>query len=90
MTKTLTVRDYVYRKLAFLKREDESFGDLMERLLFEPSQTFKAMRGNRVIAKGENLYDLAKKLKKMKVDPRLIRIISSKKLAPIVSWASWA
>lgn len=49
-----------------------------------PSRSFKAMKGNRVIAEGENLDNLATKLKEMKVDPRSARIISSEKLAPIV------
>ena len=31
--KTLTVRDEVYEKLSKLKREGESFSDLLERLL---------------------------------------------------------
>ena len=48
------------------------------------SKTFKAMKGNRVIAEGENLNDLAAKLKEKKIDPRSMRMVSSEKLAPIV------
>jgi predicted CopG family antitoxin len=32
MVKTITVRDEVYRKLMVMKREDESFSDLFDRL----------------------------------------------------------
>jgi predicted CopG family antitoxin len=32
MVKTITIKDEVYRKLSELKREDESFSDLFERL----------------------------------------------------------
>lgn len=32
MVKTITIRDEVYNKLAELKRENESFSDLFERL----------------------------------------------------------
>src|SRR5271169_5846604 len=49
-----------------------------------PSQTFIAKIGDRIIAEGENLDDLGKQLRKIDVDPRSIRITSSKKLAPIV------
>lgn len=33
MVKTITIRDEVYRKLLSIKREDESFSDLLERLV---------------------------------------------------------
>lgn len=33
MTKTITIRDEVYKKLLAVKREDESFSKLFERLL---------------------------------------------------------
>jgi len=32
MVKTVTIRDDVYRRLAALKRSEESFGELFERL----------------------------------------------------------
>ncbi|MHB8567734.1 MAG: ribbon-helix-helix domain-containing protein [Nitrososphaerales archaeon] len=44
-------------------------------------QSFKAMKGDRVIAEGESLDELATRLEKMNVNPRSVRIISSKKLA---------
>jgi len=33
LTKTITIRDEVYKKLLAVKREDESFSKLFERLL---------------------------------------------------------
>jgi len=48
------------------------------------SQMFRAMKGGRLIAEADNLDNLAVELEKAKVDPRSVRILSSKKLAPIV------
>jgi len=47
LTKTLTVRDEVYRKLLKVKREGESFSDLFERLVegASPLETLKKLRG---------------------------------------------
>lgn len=39
MTKTLTIRDEVYRKLLAVKRKDESFSQLFERLVESTSAT---------------------------------------------------
>jgi len=33
LVKTITIRDEVYRKLLSIKREDESFSELLERLV---------------------------------------------------------
>ncbi|MFI5421272.1 MAG: ribbon-helix-helix domain-containing protein [Nitrososphaerales archaeon] len=49
----------------------------------QSSEIFEAVKGDRVIADADALDNLASKLKKMNVDPRSVRIISSKKLAPI-------
>jgi hypothetical protein len=49
----------------------------------QSSEIFKAVKEDRVIADADALDNLASKLKKMNVDPRSVRIISSKKLAPI-------
>jgi hypothetical protein len=49
-----------------------------------PSRSFYAKRGDRVIAEAEGPDKLAAKLRKMNIDPRSVRISSSKKLAPIV------
>jgi predicted CopG family antitoxin len=47
MTKTLTIRDEVYEKLLTIKREDESFSELFDRLADGPSplETLKGLRG---------------------------------------------
>ncbi len=47
-------------------------------------QTFKALKGNRTIAESSDLDGLAKKLEEMKINPRSVRIVSSRKLAPVV------
>ncbi|MFI5420054.1 MAG: antitoxin VapB family protein [Nitrososphaerales archaeon] len=47
MTKTLGIRDEVYRKLTAVKEENESFSDLFERLLDcqSPQELLKNLRG---------------------------------------------
>ena len=47
MTKTITIRDEVYNKLLAVKREDESFSELFERLAegSNPLDTLKKLRG---------------------------------------------
>lgn len=47
MTKTITIRDEVYRKLLKIKRENESFSELFERLTegVNPFETLKGLRG---------------------------------------------
>jgi predicted CopG family antitoxin len=47
MTKTVTIRDEVYRKLLKVKREGESFSDLFERLIegASPLETLRKLRG---------------------------------------------
>ena len=43
-------------------------------------QTFRAMKGGRVIAESENLSTLAMRLREMKIDPRSVIIVSSRKI----------
>ncbi len=47
MTKTITIRDEVYKKLLRIKREGESFSDLFERLVesTDSIETLKRLRG---------------------------------------------
>jgi len=47
LTKTITIRDEVYRKLLKVKREGESFSDLFERLIEggSPLEILKKLRG---------------------------------------------
>lgn len=47
MTKTLTIRDDVYARLLSIKREDESFSDLIARLIEEDeSSLLDRLRGS--------------------------------------------
>ena len=48
MTKTLTIRDEVYKKLAAVKRKDESFSELFERLVQGTNsiEVIKRLRGS--------------------------------------------
>jgi predicted CopG family antitoxin len=47
MTKTITIRDEVYNKLLAVKRKDESFSELFERLAegSNPLDALKKLRG---------------------------------------------
>ncbi|MBI2936667.1 MAG: antitoxin VapB family protein [Thaumarchaeota archaeon] len=47
MTKTITIRDEVYRKLLAVKGSEESFSELFERLVEggNPVETLKRLRG---------------------------------------------
>jgi len=43
LTKTLTIRDEVYNKLASIKKKDESFSELFERLV-QGSDSLEALK----------------------------------------------
>ncbi|MGC8849907.1 MAG: antitoxin VapB family protein [Candidatus Bathyarchaeia archaeon] len=45
--KTITIRDEVYRRLLKVKRNDESFSELFERLMdnADPIETLRRLRG---------------------------------------------
>lgn len=47
LTKTISIRDEVYRKLLKVKRDGESFSELFERLVegVSPLETLKRLRG---------------------------------------------
>ena len=55
MVKTITIRDEVYQKLVSVKRKDESFSELFERLAEcnSPQETLKKFRGTIEFAEGE-------------------------------------
>jgi len=48
LTKTITIRDEVYRKLLTVKGKDESFSELFERLVeaVNPIETLAKLRGS--------------------------------------------
>ena len=48
LVKTITIRDEVYRKLLAVKHEDESFSELLERLLgnVNPLDLLSKLRGS--------------------------------------------
>jgi len=47
MVKTITIRDEVYRKLLTIKRKEESFSELFDRLVecTSPAEMLKNLRG---------------------------------------------
>jgi len=55
VTKTITVKDEVYRKLLRVKREGESFSDLFDRLVegtADSLDTLKKLRGRVELSSG--------------------------------------
>jgi predicted CopG family antitoxin len=48
LAKTITIKDDVYERLLKMKRDDESFSDLFERLAeaLDPVETLKRLRGS--------------------------------------------
>ena len=81
-----TVRErYGGKKGALSGLIEESVRERLEQFEVTPSQqTFRATKDSRVLAESTSLEDLAAKLVEIGVNPRSVRIISSKKLAPIV------
>jgi predicted CopG family antitoxin len=61
MTKTLTIRDEVYRKLVAIKGDDESFSQLFDRLVSQqsPSVILNSIRGKIEFTKHEKKNILA-------------------------------
>jgi hypothetical protein len=47
-------------------------------------QYFRALKSDKVVAESENLATLSSQLDKAKINPRSVRIISSKRIAPLV------
>ncbi|MEF8849142.1 MAG: antitoxin VapB family protein [Candidatus Thermoplasmatota archaeon] len=62
--KTLTIKKSVYKKLLLMKRENESFSDLFERLSQSNLEVLKKMRGiNTYENKEEMLKEIYEKRK---------------------------
>jgi len=55
--KTLTVKKSVYEKLLTIKRENESFSDLFERLSKKNVATLKKLRGCTEFTKKETMIE---------------------------------
>lgn len=70
MVKTITIRDEVYRKLLVVKREGESFSELLERLVEgrDPIETLKRLRGCIEI---EDKEEILSKIYSSRVERRL-------------------
>ena len=64
---------------------EESIRERLEQFdAVESEETFRAVRGERLVSEAASLDELATKLEKLNVDPRSVRIVSSKKLSPVV------
>ena len=60
--KTITIREDVYKKLLAVKRKDESFSDLFERLVRESVGRLKDLRGTvKFRSKNEMISELYEK-----------------------------
>ena len=71
LSKTLTIRDEVYRKLVNVKGKDESFSELFERLvdMQSSSNTLKAIRGAIELSSQEK-KDLLESISKQRTERR--------------------
>ena len=71
MTKTITIRDKVYRKLLTVKRRDESFSQLFERLTDDVSapKLLRKLRG-RVEFRDKN--EMLSEIRTHRVERRLL------------------
>lgn len=64
---------------------EEALTELLNRLEHpQPSQTYRAYRGEEQVAEADSLEQLSSKLNKLGVDPRSVRIISSTGLRSVV------
>ncbi len=62
--KTLTIKESVYKKLLLMKKKDESFSELFERLSNSNLEVLKKMRGcNTYEKKDEMLREIDEKRK---------------------------
>ena len=62
-TKNLAIRDEVYRRLAEAKRDDESFSDVIERLL-EKRSSLLSLWG--VLADSESMAEIEDEIKEIR------------------------
>ena len=65
--KTITIREDIYKKLLAIKRRDESFSDLFERLVRESVGMLKDLRGTvEFRSKNEMIGELYEKREEMR------------------------
>jgi Uncharacterized ACR, COG1753. len=65
--KTITIKEDIYKKLLAVKRKDESFSDLFERLVSESVGTLKDLRGTvEFRSKNEMISELYEKREEMR------------------------
>ena len=84
LRKTVKTR-YGGRKGAVSGLIEESIRERLEEFeSLQSEETFRAVKGDRLVSEAASLDELATNLEKMNVDPRSVRIVSSKKLEPIV------
>jgi len=81
-----TIRDrYGSRRGALSGLVEEAVLEVLGRLETPNlNERFRALKGGEVLAEADNLDQLALKLRKLNVDARSVRILSSTYLAPVV------
>lgn len=67
--KTLTIKDDVYTKLSKLKREGESFSDLLERLLEQKRQSLRDFAG--ILKHSEWLDELEREIMELRASVKI-------------------
>lgn len=70
MTKTLTIRDEVYKRLASVKRKDESFSELFERLV-EGTSSVESLRRLRGSVEFKNKKKMLSEIEALRAERRL-------------------
>ncbi len=67
--KTLTIRDDVYEKLSKLKKEHESFSDLLERVLEQRCPSLRDFAG--ILKDSEWLDDLEREIMELRASTKI-------------------
>jgi predicted CopG family antitoxin len=70
LTKTITIRDQVYRKLAAVKRKDESFSELFERLV-EGTNSIEVLKRLRGSVEFKNKERMLSEIEALRAERRL-------------------
>lgn len=73
MVKTITIKEEVYEKLKALKREGESFSDLLEGLAenADPQETLRNLRGSMEFKRKEEILSDIDEKRRESVQPHL-------------------